>query len=113
MPKIDFSDNTIYCQNRHVIGFERLDRQILVIGETAIFNFARLRCMQDGCFSVVEWIAPSLKADDISSINDIPNPKQIERRANRLKEKFQKLGYRPKQTGNYPNQTEQPQATDF
>lgn len=74
----DFSDKTLRCENRHVIGYERLDRQILMVGDVGIYNFCRLVCMRDGCGSVVEFAAPNLSnKDDINYLSDIPKPKKL------------------------------------
>jgi hypothetical protein len=57
--KKDFSDKDFNCKKcRAHLGTEKLDRQILVVGRLAIFNFASVVCMN--CQALNLWQSPNL-----------------------------------------------------
>ena len=57
--KKDFSDKDFNCKNcRAHLATEKLDRQILVVGRLAIFNFASVVCMSSQALNL--WQSPNL-----------------------------------------------------
>ena len=71
----NFDNQTVRCRScRAIIGFERLDRQVLIINQTAIFNFARFACVR--CEKFGEWSSPNLlNKSDINNPDDVPKVK--------------------------------------
>jgi hypothetical protein len=79
--KKDFADKDFRCKrcNAH-LATEKLDRQILVIGRLAIFNFASIVCMS--CLAINLWQSPNLlpnKNENLLSrypdkASDLPKP---------------------------------------
>jgi hypothetical protein len=83
--KKEFSDRDFRCKNvrcRACLGVERFDRQCLIVGEIAIFNWVRFSCLR--CESPNEWTAPNLlptnEEKSISrypdKLQDVPKPTQ-------------------------------------
>jgi ribosomal protein L40E len=79
--KKDFSDKNFNCKNcRAHLATEKLDRQILVVGRLAIFNFASIVCMS--CSALNLWQSPNLlpaKKENLLSrypdkATDLPKP---------------------------------------
>jgi hypothetical protein len=64
------------------VGREILDRQVLVIGSLAFFNFARFACLQ--CEAINGWQAPNLMRGENESLDrrfpdklsDLPKPEK-------------------------------------
>jgi hypothetical protein len=60
--KKDFSNRTFNCKKCHIeIGLERFERQCLIVGKIAIFNFASIACLN--CESTNVWQSPNLLRD--------------------------------------------------
>jgi hypothetical protein len=81
--KKDFSDKDFNCKKcRAHLGTEKLDRQILVVGRLAIFNFASVVCMS--CEALNLWQSPNLLRDKNESLDrrfpdkasDLPKPEK-------------------------------------
>ncbi len=79
--KKDFSDKDFNCKScRKHLATEKLDRQILVIGKLAIFNFASIICMS--CQALNLWQSPNLLRDKNENLlnrypdkaSDLPKP---------------------------------------
>jgi ribosomal protein L40E len=81
--KKDFSDKDFKCKrcNAH-LATEKLDRQILVVGRLAIFNFASIVCMS--CQALNLWQSPNLLPTKNESLlsrypdkaSDLPKPEK-------------------------------------
>jgi ribosomal protein L40E len=57
--KKEFSDKDFNCKKcRARLALERFDRQCLIVGSAAFFNFARFACLN--CEAVNSWEAPNL-----------------------------------------------------
>ncbi len=57
--KKDFSDRDFNCKKCRVrLALERFERQCLIVGSAAFFNFARFACLN--CEAVNSWEAPNL-----------------------------------------------------
>jgi hypothetical protein len=59
--KKEFSDRDFRCKNvrcRACLGVERFQRQCLIVGSAAFFNFARFACLN--CEAINSWEAPNL-----------------------------------------------------
>jgi hypothetical protein len=81
--KKDFSDKDFNCKKcRARLALERFDRQCLIVGSAAFFNFARFACLN--CEAVNSWEAPNLlptnEEKSISrypdSLRDVPQPEK-------------------------------------
>jgi hypothetical protein len=81
--KKDFSDKDFNCKScRKHLATEKLDRQILVVGRLAIFNFASIVCMN--CQALNLWQSPNLspvKGENLlsrypDSVRDLPKPEK-------------------------------------
>jgi ribosomal protein L40E len=81
--KKDFSDKDFNCKRcRAHLATEKLDRQILVVGRLAIFNFASIVCMS--CNALNLWQSPNLlpaKGENLlsrypDSVRDLPKPEK-------------------------------------
>jgi hypothetical protein len=81
--KKDFSDKDFNCKRcRAHLATEKLDRQILVVGRLAIFNFASIVCMS--CQALNLWQSPNLspvKGENLLSrypdkASDLPKPEK-------------------------------------
>jgi hypothetical protein len=81
--KKDFSDKDFKCKKcRAHLATEKLDRQILVVGRLAIFNFASIVCMN--CQALNLWQSPNLspvKGENLlsrypDSVRDLPKPEK-------------------------------------
>jgi hypothetical protein len=81
--KKDFSDKDFNCKKcRAHLATEKLDRQILVVGRLAIFNFASVVCMN--CQALNLWQSPNLlpaKGENLLSrypdkASDLPKPEK-------------------------------------
>ncbi len=83
--KKDFADKKFLCKNsscRAHLATEKLDRQILVVGRLAIFNFASIVCMN--CQALNLWQSPNLspvKGENLlsrypDSVRDLPKPEK-------------------------------------
>jgi hypothetical protein len=79
--KKDFSDKDFKCKKcRAHLATEKLDRQILVVGRLAIFNFASIVCMS--CQALNLWQSPNLLRDKNENLlsrypdkaSDLPKP---------------------------------------
>jgi hypothetical protein len=79
--KKDFSDKDFRCKRcRAHLATEKLDRQILVVGRLAIFNFASIVCMN--CLALNLWNSPNLLPTKNESLlsrypdkaSDLPKP---------------------------------------
>jgi hypothetical protein len=80
--KKDFSDKDFNCKKcRAHLATEKLDRQILVVGESlAIFNFASIVCLS--CEKINLWQSPNLLRDknekslcrSFDKATDLPKP---------------------------------------
>jgi hypothetical protein len=82
--KKDFSDKDFNCKNcRAHLATEKLDRQILVVGRLAIFNFASIVCMN--CLALNLWQSPNLLRDKNENLlsrypdkaSDLPKPGKV------------------------------------
>lgn len=82
--KKDFSDKDFRCKRcRAHLATEKLDRQILVVGRLAIFNFASIVCMN--CQALNLWQSPNLspvKGENLlsrypDSVRDLPKPGKV------------------------------------
>jgi ribosomal protein L40E len=81
--KKDFKDKDFKCKrcNAH-LATEKLDRQILVVGRLAIFNFASIVCMS--CQALNLWQSPNLlptKNENLlnrfpDKASDLPKPEK-------------------------------------
>jgi hypothetical protein len=78
-----FDDREIKCKKCSApIGFETLQRQVLVIGSLAFFNFARFACLR--CEAINGWQAPNLMRGENESLDrrfpdklsDVPKPEK-------------------------------------
>jgi hypothetical protein len=76
-----FDDREVSCKKCFApVGREILDRQVLVIGALAFFNFARFACLQ--CEAINGWQAPNLMRGENESLDrrfpdklsDLPKP---------------------------------------
>jgi hypothetical protein len=57
--KKEFSDRDFNCKKcRARLGLERFQRQCLIVGSAAFFNFARFACLF--CEKINSWEAPNL-----------------------------------------------------
>ncbi len=81
--KKDFADKNFNCKRcRAHLATEKLDRQILVVGRLAIFNFASIVCMS--CQALNLWQSPNLlpnKNENLlsrypDSVRDLPKPEK-------------------------------------
>jgi hypothetical protein len=81
--KKDFADKKFNCKKcRAHLATEKLDRQILVVGRLAIFNFASIVCMN--CSALNLWQSPNLspvKGENLlsrypDSVRDLPKPEK-------------------------------------
>jgi ribosomal protein L40E len=81
--KKDFSDKNFNCKKcRAHLATEKLDRQILVVGRLAIFNFASIVCMN--CQALNLWQSPNLlptKNENLlnrypDKASDLPKPEK-------------------------------------
>jgi hypothetical protein len=79
--KKDFADKDFNCKScRAHLATEKLDRQILVVGRLAIFNFASIVCMN--CLALNLWNSPNLLPTKNESLlsrypdkaSDLPKP---------------------------------------
>jgi hypothetical protein len=79
--KKEFSDKDFNCKKcRAHLALERFDRQCLVVGSAAFFNFARFACLF--CEKINSWEAPNLlptKDEKLisrfpDSLRDVPQP---------------------------------------
>jgi hypothetical protein len=79
--KKEFSDKDFNCKKcRAHLGTEKLDRQILVCGRLAIFNFASIACLN--CETINVWQSPNLLRGENEtvlsrhpdSLRDLPKP---------------------------------------
>jgi hypothetical protein len=79
--KKEFSDKDFNCKKcRAHLALERFDRQCLIVGSAAFFNFARFACLF--CEKINSWEAPNLlPTNDEKSICrypdkllDVPHP---------------------------------------
>jgi hypothetical protein len=79
--KKDFADKKFNCKRcRAHLATEKLDRQILVVGRLAIFNFASIVCMN--CLALNLWNSPNLLPTKNESLlsrypdkaSDLPKP---------------------------------------
>jgi hypothetical protein len=76
----DFRCKNVRCRAR--LALERFDRQCLIVGEIAIFNWVRFSCLR--CESPNEWTAPNLlptnEEKSISrypdKLQDVPQPEK-------------------------------------
>jgi hypothetical protein len=91
-----YQDKAITCRKcQKVIGQTRLDSQILILASGLIvFNYLCWKCE---CGKAASWLAPILPKDLPTIDNQIPDVGDIMHKALTLKEKAQKLGYKPKQ----------------
>jgi hypothetical protein len=78
-----FENREISCKKCFApVGREILDRQVLVIGSLAFFNFARFACLQ--CEAINGWQAPNLMRGENESLDrrfpdklsDLPKPEK-------------------------------------
>lgn len=90
-----YSDRELTCRCGRKIADIRLDGQVLVIGSLVFFNALFWRCL--GCNRASSYLAPTLPNEKPTLDNQFPDTQQIERRANRLKEKFHKVGSKTKE----------------
>jgi len=76
-----FDDRDFTCKKCHIsIALERFDRQCLIVGSAAFFNFARFACLN--CEAVNSWEAPNLLPTNEEKLicrypdklQDIPRP---------------------------------------
>jgi hypothetical protein len=76
-----FDDRDFTCKKCHIsIALERFDRQCLIVGSAAFFNFARFACLN--CEAINSWEAPNLLPTKDESIFrrypdkllDVPQP---------------------------------------
>ncbi len=81
--KKDFADKDFNCKKcRAHLATEKLDRQILVVGRLAIFNFASIVCMS--CSALNLWQSPNLlptKNENLlnrfpDKASDLPKPEK-------------------------------------
>jgi hypothetical protein len=81
--KKEFSDKDFNCKKcRARLALERFDRQCLIVGSAAFFNFARFACLF--CEKINSWEAPNLlPTKDEKSISrypdkllDVPKPEK-------------------------------------
>ncbi len=81
--KKDFKDKDFRCKScRAHLATEKLDRQILVVGRLAIFNFASIVCMS--CQALNLWQSPNLlptKNENLlnrfpDKASDLPKPEK-------------------------------------
>ena len=77
-PEIDLTDKKIICKKCFVeIGEQRLQSQILIIGQAAIFNFAAFACLN--CEKINVWKAGNLKyanIENVEALEDFPEPEK-------------------------------------
>lgn len=86
--KQSFDDRQIKCKKCFSpVGLETLDRQILVIGSLAFFNFARFACLR--CEAINNWTAVNL-TDEAQTYNQL-YPDDI-RDLPKTKARFSKTG---------------------
>jgi hypothetical protein len=78
-----FDDREVSCKKCFApVGREILDRQVLVIGALAFFNFARFACLN--CEAINGWQAPNLMRGENESLDrrfpdklsDLPKPEK-------------------------------------
>jgi hypothetical protein len=78
-----FDDRDFICKKCFApVGREILDRQVLVIGSLAFFNFARFACLN--CEAINGWQAPNLMRGENESLDrrfpdklsDLPKPEK-------------------------------------
>jgi hypothetical protein len=81
--KKTFDDVDFRCKKCSIsLGLERFDRQCLIVGSAAFFNFARFACLR--CEKINSWEAPNLlptnEEKSISrypdKLQDVPKPTQ-------------------------------------
>jgi hypothetical protein len=81
--KKEFFDRDFNCKKcRARLALERFDRQCLIVGSAAFFNFARFACLN--CEAVNSWEAPNLlPTNEEKSISrypdkllDVPKPEK-------------------------------------
>ncbi len=76
-----FDDRDFTCKKCHIsIALERFDRQCLIVGSAAFFNFARFACLN--CEAINSWEAPNLLPTNEEKLirrfpdklSDVPQP---------------------------------------
>ena len=75
-PEIDLTDKKIICKKCFAeLGEQRLQGQILIIGQAAIFNFAAIACLN--CEKINIWKAGNLRysnMENVDALEDLPQP---------------------------------------